>query len=169
MKKRLTYFFVGVLVCVFGLAFTACEPETWGEDVAFVEYVHYVTENSGEKVAVGWWIEPDYFHTPWGEGVVVVINSDAELQKYIETGGYDSHSFDFSKQTLLLVGGGSYSSPVMRTVRSFQSSSNGNYMLEVAIALPDVVFGFGSGWRMAVLTDKINDGGKVRLKITVDE
>ncbi len=49
------------------------------------------------------------------------------------------------------------------------TAANGNYMLEVAIALPDVVFGFGSGWRMAVLTDKINDGGKVRLKITVDE
>lgn len=165
MKTNLKFILEGV-ACLLCTSFTACEAGMSGEDVPFEEYVYHVTEGSGEEVFYGWWFDGNYFiNTPWGEGNIVVVDSASELRKYVSEG--HNSSIDFSKKTLLLIGGGAHSSPVFSYVRSLKLTKRGNYVLNVEIGMPLFVHGFGYGWNKALLIDKIGAGSDVELKVTV--
>jgi hypothetical protein len=162
-KKTLTFFFAGVLMSALCAGFVACDDkpkdsEQQGEDVPFTIFTS--GENSSGEVLSNLWIRPEYFNAQWGEGKIFIINSDKEFKEYVEG---DYPSIDFSTKTLLLVGGGSHRSPVIKTIRSFQSFPTGKYELKIEIEQGLAMM--GAIWRMAILTDKISSKSKIELDI----
>ena len=168
MKKLLTFFIAGAAIAVLGGVFSACnapkDSEQEGENVPFT--VPHSGEDISEKGASAEWVVRDYFTTPRNEGNAFVINSDEELKKYVM--GDDHPSFDFSKKTLLLVGGGGADrSPLKPSVMSFQYYPTGKYVIEIEVE--QGLAAFGDIWRMAILTDKISSDSKIELNVTINE
>ncbi len=161
MKRILRSIFAGVLVSALCAGIFACNKIRNGENVTFS--VYSPGENAyGEETWYLHWINIDYFGAPWGEGKIFIVNSNEELEKYIEE-GMAYPSFDFSTKTLLLVGGGSTSSPVWGTIRSFQRFPDGTYKLDLDIT--QGMFYMGTIWNIAILTDKISSDSKIKLDI----
>ena len=165
MKKIFYSICAGVLMSALCVGVTACndgqDPESQGENVPFS--VYSPGENaSGEKIS-NLEINMDQFRTPWGEGKIFIVNSNEELEKHIEE-GMAYPSFDFSTKTLLLVGGGSFSSPTSGTIRNFQRFPDGTYKLKLEIT--QGMFYLMNNWCVAILTDKINSESKIELDIT---
>jgi hypothetical protein len=164
MKQKIISFCAGVLMSALCAGFAACNepkgPELQGEDIPFTVYSS--VENAPGEDLSDRWIKREYFDAPWGEGKIFIVNSAKELEKYVD-GGHEYHSVDFSTKTLLLVGGTSYRSPVIKTIRSFKSFSENKY--ELKIEIEQGMFMMGEIWRMAILTDKISSKSKIELDI----
>ena len=98
------------------------------------------------------------------DGKVVIINSDEELKQYVSCYmNSNYHPFDFSKQSLLLVGSVTSSGiyDIFRT--SIQQLSLNEYELKVVIRLNEITLPLE--WDIAVRVDKLRDDVKVVLKV----
>ena len=166
MKKILTYFIAGAAIAAVSIACNKPKnPDVFeqGEDVPFS--VCSSDDAISDEQIPYLRISPEPFDTPWGEGKIIVVNSNEELEKHIEE---DLPDIDFSTNTLLLVGGGSSSSPVKVEVLGFQRLSESNYELEIEIEQGFATF--GSGWRIGILTGKMPSRNEIKLNIiTIDE
>jgi hypothetical protein len=130
------------------------EPELQGENVPFEVY------SFGEESSARW-ANLDYDERVY-EGSILVINSDSELQKYVEG---DYPPVDFSKKTLLLafgcVSGGFFDIEV-----KFKRESDQNYMM-MAIGTSTILDYMGE-WEIAIVVDKLPHNSKIQIR-TVDK
>ena len=96
-------------------------------------------------------------------GKVVIINNKEEFEKHFNCWNVTLSEIDFSKYSLLLAQGMGdiWYYP---TYKSLQQISAQNFVLEVNL-LPTVITNI-SGWKAAVLIDKIPDDMNVELNIT---
>ncbi len=98
------------------------------------------------------------------DGQVVIINSTEELKQYIscsDINGY--HSFDFSRQSLLLVGDIASSGIYDIYKTSIQNTSSNEYELGVKIRLNEITTPLK--WDIAVRVDKLSEGAEVSLRV----
>ena len=98
------------------------------------------------------------------DGKVVVINSEEELKHYVSCyGNSNSHSFDFSKQSLLLVGGIASSGIYDIFGTSIQQLSLNEYELKVKIRRNEITIPLE--WDISVRVDKLDDDAQVVLSV----
>ena len=98
------------------------------------------------------------------DGKVVIINSDEELKQYLSCYmNSNYHPFDFSKQSLLLVGSVASSGIYDIFGTSIQQLSSNEYELKAKIRLNEISTPLE--WDIAVRVDKLRDGAKVVLKV----
>ena len=97
-------------------------------------------------------------------GKVVIINSDEKLKQYLSCYMNSSyHPFDFSKQSLLLVGSVTSSGIYDIFGTSIQQLSSNEYELKAVIKLNEIPTPLE--WDIAVRVDKLRDDAKVVLKV----
>lgn len=98
------------------------------------------------------------------DGKVVIINSDEEMQQYVSCHMNRNYPpFDFSKQSLLLVGGVASSGIYDIYGTSIQQLSSNEYELKAVIRLNEIPTPLE--WDIAVRVDKLSDDAKVVLKV----
>lgn len=98
------------------------------------------------------------------DGKVVIINSDEEMQQYVSCHMNSNYPpFDFSKQSLLLVGGVASSGIYDIYGTSIQQVSSNEYELKIVIRLNEIPTPLE--WDIAVRVDKLSDDVKVVLKV----
>ena len=98
------------------------------------------------------------------DGKVVIINSDVKMKQYLScymNGNY--HTFDFSKQSLLLVGCVASSGIYDVFETSIQQLSSNEFELKAVVRLNENPKPFE--WDIAVRVDKLRDDAKVVLKV----
>jgi hypothetical protein len=163
MKKIVTLFFAGALMSALCVGFLACnkpekpeDPETQGENVPFSVYSPEDIP-LGEEFSVRW-MNLDYDE----ESKILAINSDEELQNYIE-GEYSS--IDFSNKTLIVAYEKFDIGHVLHPDKlSFAHIEGQDYVMTVNV--PPFVGAVLSEWLVAIIVDKIDDDSKVALKVT---
>jgi len=100
------------------------------------------------------------------QNVLRIINSNEELEKFVRCWENDSYpTIDFSKQTLLQVGGNTGAHRVMSIKKKLQKTSAQSYILNVILDLRVVPTGMHS-WSVAIITDKIAYDANIGLTIT---
>jgi hypothetical protein len=98
------------------------------------------------------------------DGRVVVINSDEELKQYVSCYmDKDYHPFDFSKQSMLLVGSVASSGIYDIFGTSIHQLSLNEYELKVKIRRNEITVPLE--WDIAVRVDKLNDDAQVVLRV----
>ncbi|GHT24576.1 hypothetical protein FACS189430_09710 [Bacteroidia bacterium] len=93
---------------------------------------------------------------------VIIINSNKELEKYINCNGENHPIVDFSQFTLLLVSGGT-TSGISKITKNVFKESNNIYILEVTVLLNLTTV--AQGWSVAILIPKIHDNSVVTLNL----
>jgi hypothetical protein len=92
---------------------------------------------------------------------VIIINSKTELEKYVVCTEGTFPDIDFSKHTLLLTSGGT-GYGIQYLSKKFLFTEN-SYILEIEITLNDATV--VEVWRVALITDKLNDKNSVELNV----
>jgi hypothetical protein len=92
----------------------------------------------------------------------IIINSNEEMENYIECKEVNYPTIDFSKYTLLLAHG--ISGDVWKREISLQQLSVRSYLMEIdlSISLTQVI----RCWRVPIIVDRIEDGSTVELIVT---
>ena len=98
-------------------------------------------------------------------GRLIIINSKQDMEKYLFCGMNDSYpDIDFSKYSLLLAKGNTENGIAgISKILSQQSSSM--YMLDVEISLTSLTNATPTTWRIALLTDKIDEASEIELNV----
>jgi hypothetical protein len=96
------------------------------------------------------------------DGKIIIINSNKELEKYVECSNSSYPAIDFSKYTLLLVGGG-VAGGIGTLSKKVLLSSN-KLILEIEIIFNDAAIA-GENWILALLTEKIDTDIKMELNV----
>ena len=92
---------------------------------------------------------------------VIVINSETELENYITCTEGTFPEIDFSEHTLLLASGCTgYGIQDLFKKLFFEENK---YVLEIEITLNDATV--VQGWKIALITDKLNDRSSVELNV----
>jgi hypothetical protein len=126
-------------------------PEPQGKNVSSEVY-------SFEESLSTQWVNLDYEAYYPREVGLHVINSDSELQKYVEG---DYPPIDFTKKTLLLAYG-SLSGDFMEIEVKFQHESDQNYVM-TACGTRNLVDSIDE-WEIAIIVDKLPHDSKIRLR-----
>jgi len=95
---------------------------------------------------------------------VIVINSDEELKKYVtclQNSSY--HSIDFTKHSLLLIGGTASSGIYSILEKNMQQLSSKKYELNVVVNLNEIPIPLE--WNIAIRTSKLTKEASVELKV----
>ncbi|MDR2910377.1 MAG: hypothetical protein LBV47_03300 [Bacteroidales bacterium] len=158
MKKIL----LPITLCIF---IVGCEkqnekvPETPEPGLPFTEYSFNAAP--GEKPSVRW-VNLDYFSEQnHNKSKLLVINSDEELQKYVEG---DYPAIDFTKKTLLLAYENYGAGHVLHSYKQyFRQISEQEYVMTVNI--PTFLGSVISEWLVAIEVDKLGYESKVGLNI----
>ena len=93
---------------------------------------------------------------------VAIVNSNKELEKYIESSGNDCPTIDFSEHTLLLTCGATSNGVAEINTTLFKDASE-KYTLKVEILLTIVTV--AEGWRTAILTPKLTSNTNIVLDV----
>jgi hypothetical protein len=96
------------------------------------------------------------------DGKVIVINSKTELGRYVTCTEDNYPEINFAEQTLLLACGAATNGIQDLSSKFFFKRSK--YILEIEIALNDATV--VEGWKIALITDKLNDRSSIELKTT---
>jgi hypothetical protein len=121
----------------------------WNDPIYSLRWVDIYEDSDGDGM-------PDVLDG----GEVIVIDSDEELQKYVEG---DYPTVDFSRKTLLLAYGLERS--LMRPDgQKFQKLSEQDYVMTVN--LTGGMLTSMSRWVVAVVVDKLPSGSEIELNIT---
>ena len=96
------------------------------------------------------------------DGKVIIINSNAELEKCITCTEGTFPEIDFVEMTLLIAYGRSAGGIGYISKRLVFEENR--YVLEIGITLNDATIA-GQSWRVALITDKLNDSNNVDLKV----
>ena len=96
---------------------------------------------------------------------LIVINRDSELEEYLECTDGSYPAIDFSKHTLLLAKGYTFSG-ISEIAKSLQQLSANEYRLNVDITLNDATY--AEGWNIALLISKLSEESTVELNLTND-
>lgn len=97
-------------------------------------------------------------------GEVIIVNSEEDFKKFISCIDDQSpHSFDFEKQTLLLIGSVASSGIYSIYKTEFQQVSQKDFQLNITIRLNKLVD--PTPWEIAVRVDKLTEDAIVNLEI----
>jgi hypothetical protein len=153
IKKQKTMSAVLMALCLsFMGVFSRCEKKPEGEiypkDIPFTEY-------SLENTSCGW-VNLNYNDS------VIIINSNEDLENYIDCadGGYPE--IDFEEKTLLLVKGGATNGIVSITKHFIQTAASA-YSFNIDIVLNDATV------VEAILVPKIAETAVVELNVTFNQ
>ena len=144
---KITIFTIILLNLTF--VFASCKKENPVE-IPFTEYS--LTGTSCQ------WTNLDYNES------VIIINSNKELEKYINCTNSGSYlEIDFSKYTLLLVNGRSLNNITsIEPIRLIQYS-NRRYDIKIVIRVG--IAGLAESWTCAILAPKISNNAKITKKV----
>jgi len=126
-------------------------PDEYPQNISFTEY-------SLNETTCQWQ------NLPYDEKVII-INSSEELEKYI-TYTSNKPAIDFSKYTLLLTSGSSYSGIAEITAKNLQQLSAYNYKLNIEIAINDDIV--TQQWVLALMVEKISEKSNIELNISIN-
>jgi hypothetical protein len=163
MKKIIKSLSAGMLMSALCAGVVACnnsknsqDPEQQGEDVPFSVYSP-AGEISGEEFSAQW-VNLDYGNGQ--DSKIIVINSDEELQNYIEG---DYPAIDFSKNTLLIAYGATPRGFHKAKVDTFSLTGDNRYRLDVIALLYDTTV--IDHWSIAIVVNKIEDNSDILLNV----
>jgi hypothetical protein len=128
-------------------ATSSCGEKEEATEVPFTEYS--LAETSC------WWSNLDIKE-------IIIINSNAELEKYITCTEGTFPEVDFSKNTLLIAHGGA-TNGVGKITPSFYQNSAYKYTLNVSIVLGITMV--AEGWSITILVPKISDNAEINLNV----
>ena len=98
---------------------------------------------------------------------VILINSNAALEKYISCAKSSYPAIDFSKNSLLLVSGKTTTGVTEIFAKDLKQLSSQKYELNLTITLSDT--SSIEQWCMALIVEKIGNESDVKLSINFDE
>ena len=135
-----------------------CYNEKYPIEIPFTEY-------SLSGTSCQW--KPLPYPYPYRD-TVIVINSEEELEKYIECiGESDYPVIDFSTQTLLFAHGIASSSVVSINCNSLQQLSEQNFRMKV-----DIVLGYATvmtNWQVPITINKLGEGCTIELIVRMGD
>lgn len=134
------------------------DPEQKGEDVPFTVY-SFGEGSSACRVNFG--NNDENNDNLNREGKILVINSDEELQKYVEG---DYPPVDFSQNTLLLATGiapNNLSNTIVQNLKQL-STVKYKWSVEIQLGIADII----QYWMLAILIDKLSADSTVELDVT---
>jgi hypothetical protein len=138
------------VLLVLAAGFSSCKKEKENEpvEISFTEY-------SLAGISC-WWTNFDF-------GKVTIINSNAELEKYVTCTEGTLPEIDFSKNTLLRAGGGT-TNGVAKITTSFYQNSDNKYTLNVKILLNFTMV--AEGWAIGIVVPKLSDKAEINLNVS---
>jgi hypothetical protein len=144
MKKTLSF---AAILLMLASAFT-CRKDKENEptEIPFTEYSLTGTDCQ--------WTNLDY------DGKVIVINSKAELEKYVTCTSGSYPEIDFAKYTLLLAHGGAQNGIGKITTSLYQNSAN-KYTLNVKISLGFTMV--AEPWLIGIIVSKLPKDAEINL------
>ena len=128
-----------------------CHNENYPIETPFVSYSLANTSCQ--------WIDLAY------NNMVVIINSNEELNQYATCMSNDYPTIDFSKYTLLLAHGKAPSSVINANCNSLQQFSEKNYKMNVNISI-----GYAtviSNWQVPIVINKLDEGCAIELIVSL--
>jgi len=152
--KKLILKLTLLLLVLAGIA-SSCNPEPEKEypiELSFTEYS--LPETSCQ------WINLPY------DEKVLIINSKAELEKYISCTESTYPTIDFAKKSLLLVSGVSSNKIPEISISHLQQLAANKYSLNIMVAINNIVE--EERWVKALTMEKTNPTSNVELRITLD-
>jgi len=147
MKKKILIITTTLLILAGG--FSSCKDKNELVEIPFTEYSLIGTQCQ--------WTNLDY------NGKVIIINSSAELEKYIDCVEGIYPEIDFSKWTLLLAHG-MENHLVYPKYKSLQQHSTQSYVMKVNLepAFATVI----TYWQVPIIVNKIADDVVIELIVT---
>ena len=116
-----------------------------------------LTKYSLEGTSCQWqWIKLKY------DGTIIMVNSDEELSQYIICNEGNYPFIDFSKNSLLLTGGGT-TNGVHSIDATFTQVAMNQYILKVTVHL--TLAGVAEGWSLFALTPRIDNNANITLDV----
>jgi hypothetical protein len=97
------------------------------------------------------------------DGKVIIINSNADLGKYIVCTEADDFPVDFSKHTVLLAHGMSAGGIALLS-KKFLNTECDKYVLEIEITPNDTTIG-GEPWKSTLITAKLSAKSNIEVRV----
>ena len=150
--KRNIFKIAVILLISLGNIFISCEDkEKYPKEIATSDYPVYTGSMCN-------WINQEY------DGKVKIINSDEELKEYVSC--YENYTYpaiDFSKYSLLLIGGTASAGIYEIQKEKMQQISPNEYVLSVIINLSEATKPLE--WNKALIINKLRQDAKIELKV----
>lgn len=156
MKKFWSLLFAGAMMIVLG---AACEkgsdaPKPPLFDTIDVPFTEYSLKGTAHN-------EQDAIFSDTDELAVLLINSQDELNKYLDGESYPA--IDFSKKTLVVAYATTGS--ITSITPTFQQISAQDYLMTVDLEFSEI--GSVDWWWISIVVDKLDVDAKVKSKLTV--
>jgi hypothetical protein len=149
--KRKILIITAILLILEG-GFSSCKDKNEPVEIPFTEY--YLTGTQCQ------WTNIDY------NSKVIIINSSADLEKYMSCTEGTYPEIDFSKQTLLLASGDA--GKVIHTItKKLQKLSKNKYKLYIEIIPSDAPVALPTKWEVGLIIDKLNKESNVELVVSI--
>ena len=160
MKKRVLWLctLTALMFAATGCGNTDTPPEDYPIEISFTEYP-VINDPLSENPCR--WNLPGYQNGFYS--ALIIINSNEELECYIECTGANYPAVDFSRYTLLLAHG--VEGHLVRPAHtSLQQLSAESYIMKVG--LNPFLVGVITPWQVPIIVSKIADGSVVELIVT---
>jgi len=146
-----------------GVSFSSCDDDSKGGEI-FPRNVPF-TEYSLTGTSCRWidTFSSTHLSVPFYPAIVIIINSNDELENYISCSEGDYPEIDFSKWTLLVVKTSDYNINIDSQVNKiiFQQSSSNEYLLAADITPSDTTN--AAPLTFSILVPKISDDSQIEF------